>query len=155
MHAVCFGCERFRNDFSKVLLCSVYIFSIYIYTCMWYFLNVFKTVFVRHAWGALECSPSLGLTPVCFCLCFFLLFQVDRYFWTRQLPASWVPVRRLLVSLALLFGLYCYSIEFHTEMLWVTGYFVFWRYIFNWCYFDVILIYTYISFYLYLYTLFI
>ena len=30
-----------------------------------------------------------------------------------------------LVSLALLFGLYRYSIEFHTEMLWVTGYFVF------------------------------
>ena len=71
VHVVCFGCERFRNEFSKVLLCSVYIFSIDIYTCMWYFLNIFKTVFGRHAWGALECSPSLGLTPVCFCLCFF------------------------------------------------------------------------------------
>ena len=66
-----------------------------------------------------------GFNPRLFLSMFLSPFPGRQIFWTRQLPASCVPVRRLLVSLALLFGLYRYSIEFYTEMLWVTGYFVF------------------------------
>ena len=60
----------FEMIFRKTTMYRMYIY-VYAYTYMWYFKNVFKPVFVRHAWGNLECFPSLGSDPLFF-LCSLL-----------------------------------------------------------------------------------
>ena len=57
LSVVYFVCERFQNEFLNYYLyiyeCILIVYNIYVYVI--FFENIFKTVYVMHVWGDLEC----------------------------------------------------------------------------------------------------
>ena len=109
MLARCFACERFRNDFWKAIIYSVYTGICISLSMHVLFLNCFQNSLceARMRWS--EVFSLTGFNPLLFLCLWWIVFF--RYTALASATSSWFLVRCPLINDALLFGSLCYDVR--------------------------------------------